>query len=65
MIRYCRFHHRQERKIEFLLEWCWKNSEIVCNKANVLYKKYASGEKFAGRERGGNFSYKTLLQYFT
>lgn len=22
------------------LEWCRNNSEVICNKANVLYKKY-------------------------
>jgi protein AbiQ len=42
-------HYKKLCELE--LEWCWKNSEIVCNKANVLYKKYISGEKFAGRER--------------
>ena len=38
------------------LEWCRKNSEVICNKANVLYKKYCSDEEFAGRERCLNFS---------
>ena len=33
------------------LEWCRQNSETICNKANVLYKKYISGEMFAGKER--------------
>ena len=37
------------------LKWCQENSEIVCNKANVLYKKYMSGEEFAGRTRCLNF----------
>lgn len=37
------------------LKWCQENSEIVCNKANVLYKKYVSGEEFTGRERCLNF----------
>ena len=32
-------------------EWCQINSETVCNKANVLYKKYISGEDFSGRKR--------------
>ena len=29
------------------LDWCRKNSEVICNKANVLYKKYISHEPFA------------------
>ncbi|MBQ8800065.1 MAG: type III toxin-antitoxin system ToxN/AbiQ family toxin [Lachnospiraceae bacterium] len=33
------------------LEWCRLNSETVCNKANVLYKKYISGEAFVGKKR--------------
>lgn len=37
------------------LEWCCANSETICNKANVLYKKYISNENFAGRERCLNF----------
>lgn len=37
------------------LEWCQINSETICNKANVLYKKYISGEHFAGRQRCLNF----------
>ncbi len=28
------------------LEWCRANSEIICNKANVLYKKYISNFLF-------------------
>jgi len=37
------------------LEWCKKNSEVICNKANVLYKKYLSNDNFSGRERCLNF----------
>jgi len=37
------------------LRWCQENSETVCNKANVLYKKYISGEEFSGRKRCLNF----------
>lgn len=37
------------------LEWCQNNNEVICNKANVLYKKYVSNEIFAGRERCLNF----------
>lgn len=37
------------------LEWCQANSEVICNKANVLYKKYVSNESFAGRNRCLNF----------
>lgn len=37
------------------LEWCQKNNEVICNKANILYKKYVSNEVFAGRERCLNF----------
>lgn len=37
------------------LAWCQKNSETVCNKANVLYKKYMQGDSFSGRERCLNF----------
>ncbi len=37
------------------LEWCRDNSENICNKANVLYKRYISGEEFHGRERCLNF----------
>ena len=38
------------------LEWCQINSEVICNKANVLYKKYISNEPFTGRDRCLNFS---------
>ena len=38
------------------LEWCQNNNEVICNKANVLYKKYISGETFVGKERCLNFS---------
>ena len=37
------------------LEWCQANSEVICNKANVLYKKYISDEPFTGRNRCLNF----------
>ncbi len=37
------------------LEWCQTNNEVICNKANVLYKKYISNESFAGRNRCLNF----------
>lgn len=37
------------------LEWCRTNSELICNKANVLYKKYISNESFKGRDRCLNF----------
>ena len=37
------------------LEWCQENSEVMCNKANVLYKKYISNELFSGRNRCLNF----------
>ena len=33
------------------LEWCRHNSETLCNKAAILYKKYTSLESFSGRER--------------
>lgn len=33
------------------LEWCQRNNEVICNKANVLYKKYLSNENFLGKER--------------
>ena len=48
-IRYYKHLCQQE------LEWCQDNSEIICNKANVLYTKYITGEKFSGRERCLNF----------
>ena len=37
------------------LEWCQTNSEVIYNKANVLYKKYISNELFTGRNRCLNF----------
>ena len=37
------------------LEWCRTKSEVISNKANVLYKKYISDESFAGRDRCLNF----------
>lgn len=48
-IRYYKRLCRQE------LEWCHANSETICNKANVLYKKYNSNEEFSGRKRCLNF----------
>ena len=37
------------------LQWCHEHSEIICNKANVLYKKYISGDDFRGKDRCLNF----------
>ena len=37
------------------LEWCRNNSEVICNKANVLYKKYISNEPFTCRNSCLNF----------
>ena len=37
------------------LGWCRINSEVICKKANVLYKKYISNEPFSGRNRCLNF----------
>lgn len=37
------------------LKWCQENNEVICNKANVLYKKYLSNEDFSGKERCLNF----------
>ena len=33
------------------LEWCHQHSEVICNKANVLYKAYMSGDTFSSRDR--------------
>ena len=33
------------------LEWCHRHSEVICNKANVLYKAYMSSDTFSGRDR--------------
>ena len=51
-------HKRDREKIRYYkylclreLEWCRINSETVCNKANVLYTKYCSGQSFSCRER--------------
>ncbi|MBP3569264.1 MAG: type III toxin-antitoxin system ToxN/AbiQ family toxin [Lachnospiraceae bacterium] len=51
-------HKRDRKEIKIYkqlcrqeLEWCQINSETVCNKANVLYKKYISGEDFSERKR--------------
>ena len=38
------------------LEWCQDNNEVICNKANVLYKKYMSNATFTGKERCLNFT---------
>lgn len=37
------------------LKWCQEHSETICNKANVLYKKYLSNENFSGKSRCLNF----------
>ena len=37
------------------LLWCQEHSEIICNKANVLYKKYISEDSFRGKDRCLNF----------
>ena len=42
-------HYKELCKKE--LEWCKEHSEIVCNKANVIYQKYLSGEQWGGRKR--------------
>ena len=47
-------HYKQLCKQE--IKWCQDNNEVICNKANVLYKKYMSDEKFTGKERCLNFS---------
>ena len=46
-----------KRLCQMELEWCCNNSEIICNKANILYKKYISGEFFIARDRCLNFPY--------
>ncbi|MCR4672111.1 MAG: type III toxin-antitoxin system ToxN/AbiQ family toxin [Lachnospiraceae bacterium] len=33
------------------LTWCQEHSEVICNKANVLYKTYVSKTKYSGRNR--------------
>lgn len=38
------------------LAWCQEHNELICNKTNVLYKKYISDEAFSGKERCLNFS---------
>lgn len=43
------------------LKWCREHSEVVCNKANVLYKKYIAGEDFPGKERCLDFSKLELM----
>ncbi len=46
-------HYKEKCQKE--LNWCRDHSEIICNKATVLYKKYMSKEPFRGRERCVNF----------
>lgn len=43
------------------LEWCQANSEVICNKANILYKKYISNEPFSCRNRCLNFPILELV----
>ena len=38
------------------LEWCNEHARDLANTANVLYTKYASGEKFAAREQCLDFN---------
>ena len=38
------------------LKWCQEHSEIICNKANVLYEMYLSGDSFRARNRCLDFS---------
>ena len=38
------------------LAWCHLHSEVICNKANVLYHAYLSGDIFSGRNRCLDFS---------
>lgn len=33
------------------IDWCNTHSEVICNKANTLYRTYVSGQQFKGRER--------------
>ena len=33
------------------INWCQKNQRVICDKANVLYNMYMSGEKFKAKER--------------
>ena len=37
------------------LQWCNEHSEVICNKANVLYRNYISGKDFRGKDRCLNF----------
>ena len=37
------------------LQWCNEHVSDLANTANVLYKKYISGEKFSAREQCLNF----------
>ncbi len=38
------------------LDWCHRHSEVICNKANVLYKAFLSADTFSGRSRCLDFS---------
>lgn len=38
------------------LQWCQEHSEVICNKAAILYKKYLSGDNFRARKRCLNFA---------
>ena len=33
------------------LEWCQMNNEVICNKANVLYKKYLSNGYYVSKSK--------------
>ena len=46
-------HYKEKCRKE--LQWCRDHSEVICNKANVLYKKYISGDEFRGKDRCLNF----------
>lgn len=37
------------------LDWCRQHSELICNKANVLYKQYITGGEYKGKNRCVNF----------
>ncbi|MCD7862958.1 MAG: type III toxin-antitoxin system ToxN/AbiQ family toxin [Lachnospiraceae bacterium] len=48
----------QKRKalLQKELNWCNEHACDICNTANVLYRKYLSGEKFSARTQCVNFS---------
>ena len=46
-------HYKENCQKE--LAWCRTHSEVICNKANVLYHKYLSEESFNGKNRCLNF----------